>query len=332
VKVLDFGISKTMIIGSAEQSLTQTSTIMGSPFYMSPEQMRTPRNVDVRSDIWALGAILYDLLCGQPPFVAETIPQLCTMMLESEPLPIRGLRPEVPVELEAVIMRCLAKDISKRWSSVADVGQPLLRFASRSSKIHVERAGRVLSASGAASVPVESTVHSSEALRPATPGLGSATPTQASMVPSEAASSTSTQDSWGTTQQRRLESQANSGSVSARPAWQKVAVAGAALLLAGLGFAIFAKSGSHSSSDDPPSTPAVLVPADPVRAAIEPATPPAAIPPINPAPAADPSSVVAAPLASVEPAKPQTAKRHRGRPEGSAKPRPCLRPNRPATG
>src|SRR5882757_8726454 len=75
VKVLDFGISKSIILGSIDQpSLTRTATIMGSPFYMSPEQMRTPRNVDVRSDIWALGAILYDLIGGQPPYVAETIP------------------------------------------------------------------------------------------------------------------------------------------------------------------------------------------------------------------------------------------------------------------
>src|SRR5215471_9452446 len=108
VKVLDFGISKTIMLGSSEeQSLTQTATIMGSPFYMSPEQMRAPRNVDARSDIWALGAILYDLLAGQPPYVAETIPQLCTMMLESDPAPLREIRPEVPPELEAVVARCL---------------------------------------------------------------------------------------------------------------------------------------------------------------------------------------------------------------------------------
>jgi serine/threonine-protein kinase len=297
VKVLDFGISKTMIIGgSAEQSLTQTSTIMGSPFYMSPEQMRTPRNVDVRSDIWALGAILYDLLCGQPPFVAETIPQLCTMMLESEPLPIRGLRPEVTAELEAVIMRCLAKDLSKRWSSVADVGQALLRFASRSSKIHVERAGRVLSASGAASVPVESTTHSSDAApMMTTAGLGGGTPTQASqasIVPAEPPSST--QDSWGRTGPRAA-SKANNGSMSARPAWQKVALAGGAILLAAAGYAIVTKSGSHSSADAPPSAPVVLAPAEPARPAMEPpAAPPAPIQPTHPVPEADPSSAAAA--------------------------------------
>src|SRR5882724_2869896 len=140
IKVLDFGISKSIILGSIDQpSLTRTATIMGSPFYMSPEQMRTPRNVDVRSDIWALGAILYDLIGGQPPYVAETIPQLCALMLESDPSPLRQLRPEVPSELEAVVAGCLVKDMNKRYSSVAELAQALIPFGRRSSRVHAER-------------------------------------------------------------------------------------------------------------------------------------------------------------------------------------------------
>src|SRR5262249_13082945 len=77
VKVLDFGISKTLMLGSEERSLTETAGVMGSPLYMSPEQMRTPRAIDARTDIWSIGAVLYDLLGGRPPYVADTIAQLC---------------------------------------------------------------------------------------------------------------------------------------------------------------------------------------------------------------------------------------------------------------
>src|SRR5262249_47274882 len=161
-RVLSVGISKTSVLGSSDQrSLTRTSNIMGSPFYMSPEQMRTPRNVDARSDIWALGAILYDLTTGRPPYVAETIPQLCTMLLESDPTPLLELRPDAEPELAAVIARCLTKDVVDRWPSVVDLAHALLPFASRSSRIHVERAGRVLASSGSYTPP-ESTLHSSE--------------------------------------------------------------------------------------------------------------------------------------------------------------------------
>src|SRR5690349_12143170 len=163
VKVLDFGISKTITLGSADEpSLTRTANIMGSPFYMSPEQMRTPRNVDARSDIWAIGAILYDLLAGRPPYVAETIPQLCTMLLENEPEPIRNTRTDVTEELEQVVMKCLAKKVEDRWSSVGELAVALAPFGSRSSRVHVERAGRMLDKSGSLTAPPDSVLQSSE--------------------------------------------------------------------------------------------------------------------------------------------------------------------------
>jgi serine/threonine protein kinase len=76
--VLDFGISKSVAPGSGDSAgLTNTTAVMGSPLYMSPEQLRSSRDVDVRTDVWALGVILYEMLAGQPPFQAETMPQLC---------------------------------------------------------------------------------------------------------------------------------------------------------------------------------------------------------------------------------------------------------------
>ena len=145
VKVLDFGISKSMVIGSADnRSLTQSSTIMGSPLYMSPEQMRAPRTVDARTDIWSLGAIIYELLSGHPPYVADTLPQLCAKMLESDPAPLRAVRADVDPELERTVTRCLARNVNERWQSMGELAQALLPYASRSARINVERAGRVL--------------------------------------------------------------------------------------------------------------------------------------------------------------------------------------------
>jgi serine/threonine-protein kinase len=145
VKVLDFGISKSMVIASADnRSLTQSSTIMGSPLYMSPEQMRAPRSVDARTDIWSLGAIIYELLSGHPPYTADTLPQLCAKMLESDPAPLRAVRPDVDPELEATVTKCLSRNVNHRWSSMGELAQALLPFASRSARVNVERAGRVL--------------------------------------------------------------------------------------------------------------------------------------------------------------------------------------------
>src|SRR5258707_87542 len=97
VKGLDFGISK--MADGAIENLTRTGAAMGSALYMSPEQMRYTRGVDHRTDIYALGIALYELLGGKQPYYAETLPQLCAQVLTGTPLSLRTLRPDVPEEL-----------------------------------------------------------------------------------------------------------------------------------------------------------------------------------------------------------------------------------------
>jgi serine/threonine-protein kinase len=145
VKVLDFGISKALTGSSVEElSLTKTAALIGSPLYMAPEQMRSAKDVDTRADIWSLGAMLYEMLTGQPPYTGESIPQLCAALLHDDPIPLRQHRPEIPEGLEQAVLRCLMKDRDHRFPTVFELGRALLPFAHPDSRIHVERAERVL--------------------------------------------------------------------------------------------------------------------------------------------------------------------------------------------
>lgn len=142
IKVLDFGISKvTSISGSStpELGLTKTSATMGSPLYMSPEQMVSSRDVDVRTDIWAVGVILYELLSGQPPFSGETLPQLCAAILQQQPRAIAEMRSDLPPGLEAIVQRCLDKSPQNRFANVGDLALALAPFALPTSSVSITR-------------------------------------------------------------------------------------------------------------------------------------------------------------------------------------------------
>ncbi|MEO8903019.1 MAG: protein kinase, partial [Polyangiaceae bacterium] len=149
IKVLDFGISKlTSANSSGDQGMTSTSAVMGSPLYMSPEQLMSARDVDMRTDIWALGVICFELLTGKLPFEAETLPQLCMAISLSAPTPLRSYRPDLPLEVEAMVLRCLNKDPGKRYATVAAFAADLVKFAPQHARLSAERIERLARAAG----------------------------------------------------------------------------------------------------------------------------------------------------------------------------------------
>ncbi|HLV65830.1 MAG TPA: serine/threonine-protein kinase, partial [Polyangiaceae bacterium] len=154
IKVLDFGISKLTATGSsgADFAMTRTQAIMGSPLYMSPEQMSSSRNVDARSDIWAIGAILYELVSGAVPFEAETMPQLCGVILQEPPRPLRQVRPDLPEAFEHIVLKCLEKDRNLRYQDVAELAAALSAFAPTSTS--PERIARIVGARLPVGLPV----------------------------------------------------------------------------------------------------------------------------------------------------------------------------------
>lgn len=268
VKVLDFGIS-SMADASTEHALTRTGAIMGSPFYMSPEQAKSARTATARSDIWSLGAVLFELLAGRPPFTGETMGELLSAILTEATPPLRKVRPEVPEGLEAVVHRCLEKDPSARFASVGELAQALGPFAPPRARVSMTRAMAVSATESADSVAATGTV------------VMAATEPGAAPRPDQAGANTAA--AWAETHAPRAPSRS----------WVRGALAGVVALGAvGLLFALtrFGTSGSPAA----PSASAAEVPAAAAIAAspaAEPAPPPSVAPPASSLPpTAEPAS------------------------------------------
>jgi serine/threonine protein kinase len=121
VKVLDFGILRQV---GGDAKLTSTGQILGTPHYMSPEQARGSE-VDARSDLWSVGAMLFDALAGRPPYEAANYNLIIVAILTEDPPRLRERRPDVPQEIEAIVERALQKDVGKRWQSAREMMQAL---------------------------------------------------------------------------------------------------------------------------------------------------------------------------------------------------------------
>jgi serine/threonine protein kinase len=145
VKILDFGVAKAPHDDNLE--LTGTYTILGSPSYMSLEQLRSSKLVDARSDIWSLGVILFELIAGQKPFVGETVADLALKIaLDSVPR-----LPDGPAALDDIIARCVAHDPAQRYQSVGELARALAPFADEPARRLAASIGRA--ARGASSPP-----------------------------------------------------------------------------------------------------------------------------------------------------------------------------------
>jgi serine/threonine protein kinase len=133
VKVLDFGISKLLFPTEDGRDLTLSNAVLGSPSYMSPEQIRSARTVDPSTDVWSLGVVLYQLVTGRLPFQAPNATDLITAVLKEAPAAPSASRRGLPLALDGVVLRCLEKDPRARYASVAALSAALLPFAAPSS-------------------------------------------------------------------------------------------------------------------------------------------------------------------------------------------------------
>jgi serine/threonine-protein kinase len=166
--------------------MTKTTAVMGSPFYMSPEQMQSARNVDARTDIWAIGVILYELVTGKIPFNGDSLPELCVTIMSKPPAPMTKYRPDVPPGLEPAILKCLEKDRNDRYPNVAELAIALAEFGPKRSRASVVKISRVLRNAGISAV--------SPSLFPSTPPSGPPSGPASEMLPGAA-----TAASWGKT-------------------------------------------------------------------------------------------------------------------------------------
>jgi len=275
VKVLDFGLAKT--VGAlGDVSLTATSAVFGSPQYMSPEQMRSAKDVDARSDIWSIGVSLYELLTTRVPFDAPGVAEICAMVLKDPVEPPSKWAIGLPPDLDAIVVKCLAKNPNERFQSVADLAAALEPWSAREGSS--QRILHVMSSVQKADVP-----------------------TLMNEPPPDIDGHAKTMDAWDSGERARA------AKLRPRVVW----VLGGLVALAGVGFMAMAAAalGGHKKDDTTTgSSAAVATGTTPVSAAVDPpppsvdTTPPAAVP--EPSPAVTAATPPERPAPSEAPARP----------------------------
>jgi serine/threonine-protein kinase len=142
IKVVDFGISKILdpkLLLGGPNDVTNAFSVLGSPRYMAPEQVRDSKDVDGRADLWSLGAVLFQLVTGKYAFDAENNVQASVAVLSKEPPLLRTLAPHAPPELEAIVTRCLTKDRTRRFQTAAELADALRPLATDRARDSLER-------------------------------------------------------------------------------------------------------------------------------------------------------------------------------------------------
>jgi serine/threonine-protein kinase len=276
LKVLDFGISKIMN-PATETELTLTSRAIGSPSYMSPEQLTASRSLDARADVWGLGVVLYELLTRRRPFRGDAMPQVVAMILKGEFEKLDWVRPELPAELVAAVHKCLEISPDQRFASVTELALALAPFAPLESTSAVDGIPR-------AKMPSHSSIPR------AAPGEDSNTAGISSVV--------------------------TPAVKSARPPRRAMlAVAGGVGMLTMLGLGALVLTRGQATSAPVAATPAAPPPRESASVATSPAPVAPALPPTEPAPSASPSAapaVASAVAATPPPRHPAAAPPARG--------------------
>ncbi len=146
VKVLDFGVSKFGALDKTSGGEIETlpDAIVGSPPYMSPEQLRSSKQVDARTDIWSLGVVLFEIVTGRMPFAADNLHEHYTkLMLDDPPLPTQ-VRGDLPAKLDAIVGKCLQREVGDRYANVAELARDLAELAPERARASAERVERTL--------------------------------------------------------------------------------------------------------------------------------------------------------------------------------------------
>jgi len=259
LKILDFGISKT----PAEiTELTGTQTVIGTPTYMAPEQMRTARQTDPRSDIWSMGVVMYQMLAGRPPFEAETYAELVLKVGTEPPAP---LHVPMPAGLDTIVMRCLEKDPKNRIQNVGELARMLAPYASdpMSAQQAAERATRILTGPRNSNMSLSS-------VQVGSGGMGLTPPPML------------TPKSWNQTGGSSVGGAAGQMGTKVTRGGRGLVIAGVATLIVAAGAGGFVVANSMSGSKD---THSAAAPSEPMPAATPdppPMTPTPAPPPVKP--------------------------------------------------